>query len=305
MMGGPWGMGPGMAIMLGLVLLVAAVAVVLVVLLRRSVAGNPGDLVRAGAVDRLDVPAGVSAEPPEALASGEIEGFLVIPDISGYTEFMQMSAFALAHAQYVVSALLTSIVEASEDVLSTAKIEGDAVFLYGLVAEEQGQRGVTGPQVGDAVVALLRAFYRKRLELSRANACLCEACRHVDKLELKAVVHSGRLLLYDLRGQRELSGLPVIVAHRLLKSDVGLHRYVLVTDAARQHVVLPFEAEPRRHVQSYEGVGQVESMVYGFTEDSFLEDENATEAGATSKAADAARKLAEGLRALRGTAGPA
>lgn len=301
MIGAPWGMGGGMLVMLGMVFLVAAAAVVLALFLRRVVAGDPAERIRSGALRRLDLTPAVAAGRSADLRGYEVEGFLVIPDISGYTQFIQMSAFALAHAQYAVSALLTSVIEAAEDVLATAKIEGDAVFLYSARVAEQGQRAVSGPEVGGAVCALLRAFYRKRTELSRANACPCQACRNVDGLELKAVVHSGRLLLYDLRGHRELSGLPVIVAHRLLKSDVGLDRYVLVTDAAGQDITLPLETESKRHAQTYDGVGQVESTVYAFTVDSLLTEEIPATLGTPAKVADAARKLVEGLRALRGT----
>ena len=300
MMGGPWGMGAGMLVMLGLVLLVAAMAVVLVLLLRRAIVGDPAERIRSGAISRLDLPATAAAGSSQGRPDQEIEGFLVIPDISGYTQFMQMSAFALAHAQYVVTALLTSVIEAAEGVLATAKIEGDAVFLYGARTAEDGGRAVTGPEVGAAVCALLRAFYRKRAELSCANACRCTSCRHVEQLELKAVVHSGSLLLYDLRGHRELSGLPVIVAHRLLKSDVGLNRYVLVTDTAGADITLSLEAERQRHAQTYEGVGPVDSTIYNFTVEALLADEAPARPGAPAKAADAARKLVEGLRGLGG-----
>lgn len=303
MMGGYWGMGGGTLAMLGTFLLLTVAVAILVLLLRRVVTGDPAERIRAGALGRLDLPAiapaGHSADRPV----GEVEGFLVIPDVSGYTAFMQMSAFALGHAQYAVTELLSSVIEAAEDVLATAKIEGDAVFLYGVQATEAGQRHtVKGAEVGAAVGALLRAFYRKRTELSRANTCPCEACRNVGSLELKTVVHSGRLYFYDLRGHREIGGLPAIVAHRLLKSDVGLDRYVLITDAATQQVTLPLEAESRRHAQTYDGIGLVESTVYDFTVDALLEDEILARPGAPAKATDAARKLVEGLRGLRGPA---
>ena len=170
-------------------------------------------------------------------------------------------------------------------------------------ATEGGQPGVTGPQVGTVVAGLLRAFYRKRAQLSHVNACRCAACRYVDKLELKVVVHGGRLLLYDLRGQREISGLPVIVAHRLLKSNVGLERYVLVSDEASQSVTLPFPTDPKEHLETYQGVGNVKSTVHAFTEASLLEVSEQAGGGAPAIAGDTARKLIEGLRALRGPAG--
>lgn len=299
MMMGPFGgMGIGMLVMLGLVFLIVVVTVALVLLLRRGIAGDPAARIRSGALRRIARPAVAAAGSPVSEPDQEAEGFLVIPDISGYTQFMQMSAFALAHAQYAVTALLTSVIEAAENVLVTAKIEGDAVFLYGLRKADGNGCGVSGLEVGEAVCALLRAFYRKRAELSRANVCRCASCRHVEQLELKVVVHSGSLLLYDLRGQRELSGLPVIAAHRLLKSDVGLKRYVLVTDTAGADVTLSLEAERRRHAQTYEGVGSLDSTVYSFTLEALLAGQTLERPGTPAKAADAARKLVEGLRGL-------
>ena len=295
-MEGAWGMGGGMiAMSFGLVLVLLAIVIV-VLLLRRTIAGDPQSAIREGALRRLDL---APERRPSGVPSGEVDGILVIPDISGYTQFMQMSAFALAHAQYAISALLNSMIDAAEGVLATAKIEGDAVLLYGVEGSDDGQGGLTGAQVGEAVFAIIKAFYRTRAELLCANACLCDACRKVDKLEIKAVVHSGRLLLYELRGQPELSGLPVIVAHRLLKSVVGHERYVLITDAAERAVTLPFEATRARHTQHYDGVGEVGSTVYAFNPAKLLAGEEHPAAGVSTKAADAARKVAEGLRGLR------
>lgn len=300
-MEGAWGMGGGMiALNVGLVVVVLAIVVV-VLLLRRAIAGDPLSAIRGGALRRLElVPAAPARRPPGA-PSGEAEGILVIPDISGYTQFMQMSAFALAHAQYVISALLNSMIDAAEGVLATAKIEGDAVLLYGVRGSGDGQGGLAGHEVGAAVCAVIGAFYRKRAELYCANACHCDACHSVDKLELKTIVHSGQLLFYELRGQQELSGLPVIVAHRLLKSTIGQDRYVLVTDAAEPAVTLPLEAKRRRHSEHYEGIGEVGGTVHVFDPEQLLAGEEPPTAGVSTKAADAARKLAEGLRALRGT----
>lgn len=299
-MEGAWGMGGGMIAMnLGLVLLVTAIVIV-VLLLRRTITGDPQSAIREGALRRLDLAPAAPVSRPEGVPSGEVDGILVIPDISGYTQFMQMSAFALAHAQYAISALLNSMIDAAEGVLATAKIEGDAVLLYGVQDSRDGQGGLTGAQVGAAVCAVIRAFYRKRAELHCVNACRCEACCNVDQLEIKTVVHSGRMLLHELRGQREVSGFPVIVAHRLLKSAVGHGRYVFVTDAAAPAVALPFEANRTRHSQHYEDIGEVSGTLHVFDVERLLADVEPPAADASTKAIDAARKLTEGMRALGG-----
>lgn len=280
--------------------IVAALAVVglvvLALLLRRAFTGDVEGTIRARAARRARMRAG---GPGDHAPAGEFEAYLVIPDISGYTRFMQLSHFSLAHAQYAVSALLDSIIDAAGGRLAVAKVEGDAVFLYGLAGPGGGRGGLSGAEVGEAVAGVLRAFYRKRAQLQALNTCPCEACGGIGDLEIKTVVHSGRLLLYDLRGHQELSGLPVIVAHRLLKSSLGLARYVLVTEHTATALRLPLGVAPRPHREAYDGVGEVASSVYAFEPADVLPaGELAPAAPLSAKAATAGRKLAENLRAL-------
>ncbi len=295
------GMGASMIVMVVVLVLAVTGAIALAVLLRRAVTGDPAEQVRRGAMRRVAARHdGGSAQTSATSVSGEVEAFLVIPDISGYTEFMQLSHFALAHSQYAVSALLEGIIEAAEDCLATAKVEGDAVFLYALRNTGNGGGGASGPDVARAIGHILEAFYRTRAELAAKNICPCEVCRNVERLELKTVLHSGRLLLYDLRGQQELSGLPVIVVHRLLKNSLGLPRYVLVTAAAHDEVTLPLSASPTQHLESYEGIGEIASYVYLFDPESLPADKSdGARAGISAKAGEAMRKFGQNLRTLR------
>ena len=201
----------GMSLVLALVVLGV---IYLVVLFRRRVTGDAESAIRAESIRHLPVPSNrARLGHAKAMPEGEVEGFVVIPDISGYTHFMQLTRFSLAHAQYAVTALLGSIIDAAEQHLAPAKLEGDAVLLYAVRGSADGF-GRNGEDIGRAVVEIAKAFYQKRAELERDNTCPCDACRHVGKLELKTVVHSGAVLLYDIRGHHEISGVPVIVAHR-------------------------------------------------------------------------------------------
>ena len=294
-----------MALVIGLVIGLALFGVVfLTLLLRRSVVGDPEMIIRSQALRRFSASAGASqgSQGPGA-PSGEVEAFLIIPDISGYTEFMRLNRLSLAHAQYAVSALLSSIIDAAAQCLAIAKVEGDAVFLYAVQGAGDGHGGVTGKRVGQTVVDILQAFYRKRDELQAGNTCPCEACRNVANLELKAVVHGGKLLLYDLRSQQELSGMPVIVAHRLLKNSLGLARYVLVSEEIQSEVPIPLDAPKTRHVESYEGVGEVATYDYAFEPETLIgARDQAAAASLGAKATQFAHKARENLRGL--SAGP-
>jgi hypothetical protein len=163
-----------MLVMIGTISLLILAAIILIFLLRRTVTESPARAIRQGALRRSKLPDLGSAARHFGHSEKEIDSFLVIPDISGYTHFMQMSAYALAHAQYAVSQLLSSIIDAAEGKLATAKIEGDAIFLYGPSANAPTRHAVTGPEVGAAVCQILKAFYRKRWTLrssSTADDC--------------------------------------------------------------------------------------------------------------------------------------
>src|SRR4051794_20109552 len=57
-------------------------------------------------------------------------GILLVADISGYTRFL--NAVELEHSTDLIADLLGVVVEQTKGVLELAKIEGDAVFCYGM-----------------------------------------------------------------------------------------------------------------------------------------------------------------------------
>jgi class 3 adenylate cyclase len=287
---GMGGMMPfAMASMVIVLLALLLGAVFLVLYLRRPVTTDDAS-IRGAAVKRLPMPTSGPAE-------GEREAFLVIPDISGYTRFLSLNRFALAHAQYAISELLKSMIAAGGDELWAAKVEGDAILLCAWRNEPGIRNGLNGDQVARRIAAILAAFYRRRDELRHANLCTCSACSHIDQLDLKVIVHSGTVLSYDLGGRGELSGVPVIVAHRLLKNTLGLTRYVLVTDAAHQEVKPALQCEPSRHPQLCEDIGEVTVYVYAFEPGGLLLG-GAAAADLGARADDTLRKLRSNLQAL-------
>ena len=146
---------------------------------------------------------------------------------------------------------------------------------------------------------LLATFYARREALQRSNLCPCNACQHIGDLDLKIVVHRGPVLRYHLGGFHELSGLPVIAVHRLLKSNLHLARYLMITQAAGEACRLPAGFEPRAHVESYDGIGEMASRVYSF--DPAALPQTATPAARRSLASrgrDVAHKLAANARML-------
>ena len=59
------------------------------------------------------------------------------------------------------------------------------------------------------------------------------------------MLHAGKYVLQDIAGSRELTGLDVVLAHRLLKNRVaevvGTGAYLLVTDAAARALDVPID----------------------------------------------------------------
>lgn len=212
---------------------------------------------------QIGEPRGADAEVP---ADGhERDTFVVIPDITGYTHFMTLNRFSLGHAQYVVSRLLGAMMEAARPVLRPTHIEGDAIVFFAVVKTNGSSRGVTGDQVIGAVVDLLSGFYRERALLKHHNAC-----RHIDDLDVKVVVHRGLILHSNVLNFESVSGISVITAKRLLKNSLQLSRYIVVTEAAAEAVPLPLPLLHDRHVEHVDGFGDITARVYAFDPDGIV-----------------------------------
>jgi hypothetical protein len=202
--------------------------------------------------DRVEAMSDPSAPRPVLLA---------VADISGYTRFMIANRGALAHAQAIIGELIETIVAEVQIPLKVAKLEGDAVFLFGLVDEDPAKWLAERDRVRDRLQAFFVAFTRKLGDISMSNACTCGACANVERLRLKLVVHAGECVVHTVVGFEELAGVDVIVVHRLLKNSVPSDEYALFTDAAWDMLggpSLPVE----RSVEKYEDVGDFPVRVW-------------------------------------------
>lgn len=182
-----------------------------------------------------------------------IHAYLVIVDISGYTNFITQRNISLLHAEQIISTLMETVIDLAEHPLQVNKLEGDAALLYREL--EQGDTAVAR-NVFAQVKAFFPAFYdciAKQRE-SRAN-CTCEACTNIDNLALKAFVHSGEIAIKQVRQFEELAGEDVILIHRLLKNHVPSRDYVLITEAARASAGLDTETL-QSHLEDMEGAGE-------------------------------------------------
>ena len=103
-----------------------------------------------------------------------MRGHLVIADISGYTQFLTESE--LEHANGIIGELLNAIVGAIQAPLKVSRIEGDSVFMYGVMPE-----GMSGQTVLESVELLYCAFAGSLETMVLYTSCQCKACVNMSK----------------------------------------------------------------------------------------------------------------------------
>jgi hypothetical protein len=149
-------------------------------------------------------------------------GFLFIPDISGFTRFV--NSVELQHSQHIIRELLEIILDANEMELKVSELEGDAILFYKL--GESPDLNVTYKQVEKMFLS-----FHKQLELYETqNTCHCNACNSAIHLSLKIISHYGEFTEYRIKNFLQLIGKDVIIAHQLLKNEIPEHEYWLITD---------------------------------------------------------------------------
>lgn len=179
-------------------------------------------------------------------------GYIVLADLSGYTQFV--ASTELDHAQSILSHLLDLLRRQLTPALDLAEIEGDALFLY--VADARMTRGET---LLELVESTYVAFRDRLQAIQRTVTCPCQACRALPSLDLKFVIHSGDYVLQDVAGAVKPFGSCVNLAHRLLKNPVvdetGWTAYALITDTAMERMAI---CPPAMHrmVLSYDHLGE-------------------------------------------------
>jgi class 3 adenylate cyclase len=196
------------------------------------------------------------------MGNEEKEVVLLLADISGYTRFMIASHTDRVHGQVVITELLKAVIRQVEIPLEISKLEGDAIFLYAV--KEGGEASWEGvrKRIGDKLLSFFQAFEEKMAELTGSNICTCGACRNMRELKLKVLVHYGKALFYEIAKFHELSGVDVILVHRLLKNTVKEKEYVLLTEAAHRKVHILKEHDLVEHEEACDDFGTVTCYIY-------------------------------------------
>ena len=146
--------------------------------------------------------------------------FLFVPDISGFTQFVNDTE--IAHSRHIITELLDLIISQDELGLTVSEIEGDAVLFY---KKET-------PPVSSIIRQAQKTFVAFHNHLRRYEServCRCGACRTASGLSLKFIAHSGNIGLIDVAGRKKLHGADNILVHKLMKNTVASHEYLLLT----------------------------------------------------------------------------
>src|SRR5512143_1301995 len=182
--------------------------------------------------------------------------FLLIADIAGYTRFMKFHRASLAHAQDIVAQLLEAVIDATEKHLKLAKLEGDAAFFY--FAWPAGTEP-TLDFVAEQAAALYRAFHAKTSDLKINTMCRCDGCQQAGNLKIKLVGHLGEAAVQRVKNLTELAGVDVILVHRMLKNDVPVAEYLLMTEPVRERIDASMRDRAASHPLELDDLGATDT----------------------------------------------
>ncbi len=190
------------------------------------------------------------------------EMFFFIADISGYTQYMVRNQMEHDHGVLLINELMAALVDEVALPMEVSKLEGDAIFLY-LPYEKLSAEMHNDPRLlTEKILRFFTTFQRKINAMQEVSVCDCGACTHLSSLDIKIVVHFGKASMVKIGSFMELSGVDVILVHRLLKNQVKERRYLLLTDAAYQKLKLPAEGKLVQSEESDKDIGKVKVYVY-------------------------------------------
>jgi hypothetical protein len=151
----------------------------------------------------------------------ENKGLLFIPDISGFTRFVNETE--IEHSRLIIQELLELLINANEIGLEISEIEGDAILFY------KFGEAPTLNELYKQVEKMFCEFHQNLIAYDHRRYCQCKACMSAVDLTLKVVTHYGEFTQYTVKNFSKLIGKDIIVAHQLLKNDIDQHEYWLVT----------------------------------------------------------------------------
>lgn len=146
---------------------------------------------------------------------------ILIPDISGYTEFLTKTE--LDHSSHILSELLELLADSNRVELILSEVAGDALLFY------RKGRPIELVPLLQQCIAMFENFHTQLRIIERDSICPCGACQGASKLSLKFIVHYGPIKELRVSGFTKATGVDMVVAHRLLKNTIDSSEYILMT----------------------------------------------------------------------------
>jgi hypothetical protein len=186
----------------------------------------------------------------------ETHATILIPDISGFTEFMTTTE--LEHSSHAINYLIEAMVNAVGEQYEVSEIEGDAVLLI-----KKGP-APSKKEIVDMCLKIFNAFHFRRKWMQLHTICPCGACQAIINLALKFVVHHGPVAEIKVGRFVKQSGPEMIVAHRLLKNSIDNKEYLLMTEKLSQQAADSGELVEIEWLSSSEEYASIGKVDYRF-----------------------------------------
>ena len=196
------------------------------------------------------------------------KGFIVLVDISGYTNFVSKHNidssknkkldFGQAHAEHIISDLLEKVINELDDVLTINKLQGDAALFYGISKNNEN----LPHEILKRLQISFEVFNQRLDELKFVESCKCGTCADIGNLKLKSFVHYGDFLIKEINQFKEIAGQDVILAHRLMKNSISVSEYMLFTKSFTELKEINFLGSIENRVEKYDDVGNVDFSVH-------------------------------------------
>ena len=195
-------------------------------------------------------------------------GFIVLVDISGYTNFIsshniesnenEKLSTGQAHAEHIISDLLEKVINELDGVLKINKLQGDAALFYGIAEDNKD----LSEKIFNKLQSSFDVFNKRLNEIKFCEACSCGTCADVGNLKLKSFVHFGDFLIKKINQFKEIAGQDVILAHRLMKNSISVSEYMLFTKTFSEIKNLDSLGFVEDRKENYDDIGQVDCKVF-------------------------------------------
>ena len=180
---------------------------------------------------------------------------IFLPDISGFTRFVNQTA--MEHSRHIIAEILELLIDANQLDFELAEIEGDALFYY----KHHSVPDLTS--ILDQIKHMYAQFHVYLRDYQTRRICDCGACSTAIDLDLKFIVHAGDFGFIEVKDQKKPYGKDIIVAHRLLKNEVGSDEYALFSKNYMDEQNGPVEQtfgtfKPSQGSSTYGEIGKVD-----------------------------------------------